>query len=241
MADIGKFIKAVNDYSIIFKKSPNQLKNIYHYTSSMNAVIGITQGRFWATNMQDFRKPDEDKNEGVLILGEILNYMSEKQGRIVQRMREFISADELKEKFMSKYRTYVISTCVNDNSGKMWNNYAKESGYQIVFDKSHLLKSLILVEKNGCVRTDNNIFKHAPIVYDNNQHNEIIDKEYNRLLQSIKCDPDNMPDYMIEYVLLHLMYIGNFFKTDYYSSEEEYRILINTSEPKNEIMKLFFT
>ena len=113
MVDIGNFIQAVNNYSVILDNDLDQFKNIYHYTSSVNAVIGITQGRFWATNMQDFRKPDEDKNEGVLILDEILNYISEKQERVVQRMREFISADELKEKIMSKYRTYVISTCAS--------------------------------------------------------------------------------------------------------------------------------
>ena len=89
-----------------------------------------------------------------------------------------------------------------------------------------------------CLNTDsvylwNNYAKE--IVYNTNKQIEIIKEEINELVAEKEAGFDEI--IKIEYILDHLMYVGNFYKQEYdseneYKNEQEYRFVINTAVPQ---------
>ena len=226
-----------NDYGCINKNDVDDIFELGHYTKYPEAVFNITQGCFWATDIPDFN----DGLEGVYILkriNELLKNMvdakllSEEQKGYVEK---YIGSDEKINQYISDHVTSIVSLCRNLDSEYMWENYAGENGYCIQFNKEELLKSMYFRCKNG-VSHDENYIKHAPIVYDSKEQVSIISKEVKEML--LVKDDTLIEEYTIEYIIRHLMYVGNYYKkhsasdTDApYENEEEYRVLINTSVP----------
>lgn len=229
---MGRFIKRFNDYSCIKEIDASKIRDLSHYTSSINALSNICQGEFRATDIKDFG----DKCEGKLILQRISNILFE-ENIFSKEQKEYvytlIGDDEKIAEFISGCRTAVLSMCVNTNSKYLWNNYAKENGYNIIFDKKMFTDDLCFYTING-ERKDKKYIKHASIIYDTNKQVEIIQKEIRDLmLQNADGFDINLKIY---YILRHLMFVGNFYKQEsdlenQYQNEQEYRFLINTAVP----------
>ena len=227
-----EFIKRFNDYSCIKKNDTSDIICLSHYTSNINALSNICSGEFWATDIQDFG----DKAEGRLILQRI-NEIAAKENIFSDEQKQYLDnliGDNNKiEKFISKHRTAVLSMCLNTDSKYLWNNYARENGYNIIFDKNAFVDSVFFCTANG-ERIDKNSIKHSKIIYDTNEQVEIIKKEVNDLMMVNGFVFDDAVK--MEYILRHLMYVGNFYKQEYdsenqYKNEQEYRFLINTIVP----------
>lgn len=229
---MGEFINRIIDYSCIKKNDTSDIVCLSHYTSNINALSNICSGEFWATDIKDFG----DKCEGRLILQRIneiiskVNMFSDEQRKYAYNL---IGDDNKIENFISEHRTTVLSMCLDIDSEYLWNNYAGENGYNIIFDKKAFVDSLFFFTANG-ERKDKNYIKHSKIVYDANEQVEIIKKEINDLMVVKEIGFDD--NTKIEYILRHLMYVGNFYKQAYdldnqYKDEQEYRFLINTVVP----------
>lgn len=70
-----------------------------------------------------------------------LNVLSDNQKRYVYNL---IGDDNKIEDFISEHRTAVLSMCLDTNSDYLWNNYAGENGYNIIFDKNMFIDGLFL-------------------------------------------------------------------------------------------------
>lgn len=236
---MGEFIKRFNDYSCIEKNDTLDIVYLSHYTPNVNALRNICSGEFWATDIKDFG----DKCEGRLILqriNEIIskeNIFSDEQHRYVY---DLIGDDNKIEKFISDHRTAVLSMCLNTDSEYLWNNYAKENGYNIIFDKNEFVDSLFFYTANG-ERKDKHYIKHSKIIYNAKEQVEIIKKEMSDLMETNEFGFDDI--IKTEYILRHLMYVGNFYKQEcdidnQYKDEQEYRFLINTVMPTKKHPKI---
>lgn len=231
---MGKFIKKFNDYSCIEKNDTSNIIYLSHYTSSLEAVKNICSGEFWATDIKDFG----DKSEGRLILENVNklileeNIFSKVQKRNVYNLIGDVNKIDM---FISKCRTSVLSMCINTDSEYLWDNYAGKDGYNIIFNKNAFVDSMCFYTKDGQEKNGKYI-KHAPIIYNTNEQIKIIKKEISELIE--KNESKFSDAVKIEYILRHLMYIGNFYKDDNsdnrYENEEEYRFLINTAAPPKE-------
>ena len=130
-----KFIKRFNDYSCIKKNDTEDIINLSHYTSNLNALSNICNGEFWATDIRDFG----DKCEGRLILqriNEIISAIDCFSNEQKQCVCNLIGSDSKIEEFISNHRTAVLSMCLNTDSEYLWDNYARENGYNIILIKS---------------------------------------------------------------------------------------------------------
>lgn len=227
---MGRFIERFNDYSCIVDDGL-KLERLSHYTSNAKAVSNICKGEFWATDIIDF----VDSAEGRLILQRIRGLCLE-PGFLPSEVKEYVSNyigdDEKIAAFISKHRTAVLSMCVNTDSAYLWDAYAKKDGYNILFDKEMFDRSLCFYTVNG-VEKRNNYIRRSKIIYDTEQQITIIKSELNDLL---KINETGFTDEIkMEYILYHLMYIGNFYKEDeHYSKEEEYRYLVNMIHPTDD-------
>lgn len=229
---MGRFIKRYNDYSCIKKNDTEDIVNLSHYTSSADALINICSGEFWATDITDFG----DKNEGKLILYRIKetvlasNLFTDAQKNHVQNL---IGNDNGIDKFISEHRTAVLSMSLNTDSKYMWEYYARENGYNIIFDKKKFLDGLHFFTSQG-EKKDGEYLKHSKIMYSQEEQDKIINEEIRAMLSANEFGFDEQSK--IEYILRHLMYVGNFYKKEQdldvrYADEQEYRILVNTSVP----------
>lgn len=229
---IGKFINRYNNYNCIEKNDTENIIELSHYTSNIDALVNICSGEFWATDIQDFG----DKNEGKLILHRVneivtnLNQFTEKQR---EKLQILIGSSDAIDNFISEHRTSVLSMCLNINSEYMWKNYARENGYNIIFDKRTFIDTLHFYTAKG-EKKENHYIKHAKIIYSVDEQVKIIEKEIADMLSANEFGFDD--NSKVEYILQHLMYVGNFYKNESslderYIDEQEYRILINTSVP----------
>ena len=227
---MGRFVKRFNDYSCIADDDP-KFEHLSHYTSNEGAVSNICKGEFRATDIVDFG----DTAEGRLILQRIRE-LCLGPGFLPSEVKDYVSNyigdDQKILKFVSKHRTAVLSMCVNTDSTYLWKNYAGENGYNILFDKEKFDRSLCFYTVNG-VEKGNKYIRRAKIIYDTEQQIKIIRSELNNLLE-IK-EMGFTDEIKMEYILYHLMYIGNFYKEDEpYSKEEEYRYLVNMIHPTDD-------
>ena len=243
--DESKRLYLHNDYSCIWGNDTDNIAEIGHYTKSVDAVISIMQGAFWATNMLWFRHPGRDLNEGVLVSDDIHRFLSDNKKDALKYMPESClkralektqDACYIKELF-TEYRTHVVSFCMNTNSTYMWNDYAK-NGYELIFDKRAFLDSLSfevgdkragdeIVEKN-----DPKVFKHAPIIYSNQKQMEQIENFIKDYFGKTNIAPIT-EDEDVDLFLRHFMFVGNFYKTEEdFKDEEEYRLLVNSASPE---------
>ena len=123
--------------------------------------------------------------------------------------------------------------CLNTDSEYLWDNYARENGYNIIFDKKAFVNSLFFYTASG-ERKDESYIKHSKIIYDTDVQIEIIKNEIKDLIMANETEIND--SVKMEYILQHLMYIGNFYKQadnvgNQYKDEQEYRFLITTVAP----------
>lgn len=229
---MGEFINRYNNYNCIRKNDTENIKKLSHYTSNIRAVLNICDGEYRATDIRDFG----DKHEGKLILqriNEIIADLGQFTGKQKKKIQTLIGSSDAMEEFISKHRTYVLSMCLNINSEYMWKNYARENGYNIIFDKRKFIDTLHFYTAKG-EKKDGHYVKHAKIIYSADEQVKIIKEEITDLMATNEFNFDD--NSKIEYILRHLMYVGNFYKkefdqSDRYIDEQEYRILLNISEP----------
>jgi len=234
-----------NDYTCISDNDADDIKQIGHYTNSAEVVKSILQGNFWATDMSCFRHPNVDTknktdvNEGVLIFQNIREILQDPNDKSVKCLPESFREKALEkikdqlcvDQFIGDHRTHVISFCKNIYSSYMWEHYAKE-GYELVFNKAAFVKegSLSLVTPSGR-RNEAKIFNHAPIVYDHEKQMAQIEQFIQKYGKNLDSDTED-DDYFVGLFLRHLMYVGNFYKTENdFHEEEEYRLLVNSISP----------
>lgn len=229
---MGKFISRYNNYSCIENNDTEDIVELSHYTSNVEALVNICGGEFWATDINDFG----DKNEGKLILNrinEVVTTLSQFTEEQREKIQTLIGSADAIEKFISEHRTSVLSMCLNVNSEYMWENYAGEDGYNIIFDKRTFVDTLHFHTAKG-EKKEGHYVKHAKIIYSTDEQVKIIEEEIADMLSANEFGFDD--NSKVEYILQHLMYVGNFYKKESnleerYIDEQEYRILINTSVP----------
>ena len=229
---MGKFINRYNNYNCIEKNDAEDIIKLSHYTSNVDALTNICRGEFWATDIQDFG----DKNEGKLILyriNEIVTNLKQLTEEQKKKVHNLIGSSDAIDNFISEHRTSVLSMCLNINSEYMWKNYARGNGYNIIFDKRNFVDTLHFYTAKG-EKKEGHYVKHAKIIYSTDEQVKIIEEEIADMLSANEFGFDDISK--VEYILQHLMYVGNFYKTESslderYIDEQEYRILINTSVP----------
>lgn len=223
-----EFIERFNNYECIKKNDTDDIVELSHYTANSEALINICKGKFRATDIMDFG----DKLEGKLILKRVneiilnLNMFSDNQLKCVN---EIIGKDYKINEFINNHRTFVLSMCLDTNCEYLWKNYAKEDGYNIIFNKKRFIDSICFYTQKDEKR-DKKYIKHSKIIYDTNEQEKIIEEEIRDLLSIVAFDIGEMKK--ISLILRHLMYVGNFYKEECrYKEEKEYRVLINTAIP----------
>ena len=222
-----RFIKRFNDYSCLNSNDAQNVTQLSHYTHGTEVACSICNGIFWATDMKDFK----DRLEGRLILQMVYKICCEDDTLSEEDkgfICDYIGTDKKIENFISAHKTFVLSTCLNTNSQYMWKEYAKENGYNIILNKETFVESLHFFTK-GKVKKCNNYIKHARILYSTDIQHEVIKHELHDLMELDMLGLSKKEK--IDYVLTHLMYVGNFYKGEDYKDEEEYRFLINTINP----------
>ncbi|OUQ62298.1 hypothetical protein B5E53_17865 [Eubacterium sp. An11] len=221
------FFKRFNDYSCIYDNK-KELTTLSHYTNSIDAVLNICKGCFWMTEIMDFG--NDDPKEGVLILEKVFDYIQNniESPEIKKYVTEFIGDEQSRKKFLKDdHTTFVLSTCKNNNSNTMWENYAKEDGYRIEVDFKKFWKSISVSIKGLNKKNRNNeIVKYAPIIYEEKKQENLVMKEFTDLINSQAFGI--VLKEKVKYILQHLMYVGNFYKESYFFEEEEVRFVINT-------------
>lgn len=226
---MGKFINRYINYNCIEKNDTEDIINLSHYTSNVDALVNICRGEFWATDIQDFG----DKNEGKLILhriNEIVTNLKQLTEEQKEKVHNLIGSSDAMDSFISEHRTSVLSMCLNTNSKYMWENYARGNGYNIIFDKRNFVDTLHFYTAKG-EKKEGHYIKHAKIIYSTDEQVKIIEEEMADMLLANEFGIDDISK--VEYILQHLMYVGNFYKKESslgerYIDEQEYRILINT-------------
>lgn len=239
---MDQFLSIYNDYRDIYKPHIDQMGYLYHYTRNIDAIIGIVNGEFWATEMSEFHETNSDANEGILALRQLQDILSRSEcedylpDTIRDKMQEYIADDEHINDFVSQHKTYVLSFCKNPCSEYMWKEYAK-TGYMVVINAEKFVSNLYFNTKNNGCR-DSNYLRGGSITYDNNKQIQNISEYLKRQFE--KKDGYSAygvyDDYAAELAVRHVMYAGNYFKRPYdvcnkhhseYIREEEYRVLAN--------------
>ena len=116
----------------------------------------------------------------------------------IEKVQTLIGNLDAIEKFINDHRTSVLSMCLNTNSEYMWKNYARENGYNIIFDKKMFVDTLHFYTAKGETK-EGHYIKHAKIIYSADEQVRIIKKEITDMLSANEFGFD--ANSKIEYIL----------------------------------------
>lgn len=213
----------------------------YHYTSPQG-LLSILGEENPSIRFTDVRYMN-DKSEMVLFVKRLLEVLDQgdypftkeivDELLLVRHSKEDylnlkisqIEFSEAKIKFDS-LRSFVFCTSRSNDDLNMWNYYVKNGnyqGYNIGFNIYNLLKSFDTSESNYA---DNVIIRYGQVIYTKEEQHRFItdiitdiEKEQNKDLAMIKLRG-------------HIENYSMFFKSEFFKSEVEYRIVIEISQKK---------
>lgn len=212
---------------------------IYKYVADNKAVSGIVEGCIWATSIRSFwiagsGSNAPDTSEGRLILEYVRDFLKHEISKTTlyhNELNRLISTDDPYEAVFKNNQTCVVSLSVRGDSKYLWENYAKNDGYIIEFDKKAFLDSLLL--KTPSCMYDSSIFHHASVEYNKHEHIRKMGKaleEMSHLISKDCCLTDNVK---AEYILERLIFLSMFYKKEIYANEQEYRVALTVDSRRN--------
>lgn len=257
-----KFLKVYNDYSAIESKDDPNIKTLYHYTQSPEAVVGICKGderhdsHFRATILKDFWNENEDAEEGRRFIGYLKDYFDDKSDHplnpfVLKALNNEYKNEKEKynlDSIIGENNSAVLCTCLDSDLENMWENYAgvqEESaiGYKLVIDKERFLESLYIKvnnQKKSESAFGESIFKFTPIIYEEKKQKDIIEEFVKEFLEASDINELSEMD-RVRYILLHSEFLSIAFKNgERFKNEEEYRIWANiANSDENEMLEGF--
>lgn len=212
---------------------------IYKYVADNKAVSGIVEGCIWATSIKSFwvtgsGSNPPDTSEGQLVLEYVRDFLKDEKNKTTlyyNELNKLISTDDPYKTVFKNNQTCVVSLSVCGDSKYLWENYAKNDGYIIEFNKKRFLDSLLL-ETPSCIY-DSSIFKHAAVEYNKYEHIRKMEKaleEMSHLISKDCCLPNNDK---AEYILELLIFLSIFYKKEEYANEQEYRVALTVDSRRN--------
>ena len=129
------------------------------------------------------------------------------------------------------YRTYTCSFSTNSDSLNMWNYYATTSGINIVFDFAwNMIRGSEKTDTNTINKLNNDILLYRGVVlYDLEDKKKCILELLNQLsavYMEAKTELDEYGNLILSTFKESINHMRCFFKNDFFSGEEEYRIVI---------------
>lgn len=226
-----------NNYSYVQNDHISDEDKIYHYTSNIDALEGIVDGKLWATDLNYFRtSKNEDNMEGRLILTQLKDYLEKfSNTSYAEGMHSILNSEEVNI-LLSRIDVYAASLSFQGLSKYLWDNYSNSDGFIIEFNKKKFLDTLKIFTPSG-ERNDKQIFKHAKIIYDEEKQKAIMQEAILKLLELLKKDICLVDKDKIWIALKKVMFLGMYYKQSAYSAEKEYRIIVETLSHTNERLK----
>lgn len=221
MKDFVKFYNSIKVDDYIDKNVPF----IYHYTSpaGLSGIIKNSKLRFTD------RFYLNDKTEGIYVIKLCLDNID---------FFDFLT-DDFKKAFIKKCnqrieqpqrdRFYVYQCCfsIDKDSLCLWNYYTKTEGikgYNIKINVVDLADKIIPTPYN---KDRVPKLRYGKVIYSEQKQLEILYKIVNLFFEYNKTDMISGEDFVCEYLVDKIMYLGVFFKKPCFEVENEFRLVLD--------------
>ena len=144
----------------------NEIKSIcYHYTNCDNLISIIQNNELWLSNIEYLNDKLEIKYS-IEVFKEALNKSEINQDNRNEFLKSFIDNKKKVTRCI-----YVLSLSMDGDSLNTWNNYGKNDGYNIGFDKNKFIdyvinNKLLIKDKSNNVQKDEYIVNFGNVLYD---------------------------------------------------------------------------
>ena len=239
---VNNFVKMYNGIDLEDYIGNRSVK-IYHYTSPTGFQNIIKNKSLRFTD----RLYLNDKSEGSYCLDLCLKNIDLIAGQATpeykQKLIEMIKyrknnfAQYYQQK---KFNIFQCSFSYDDDNLCLWNYYSKNTGmhgYNLQFDSRKLCNSLIFNHYNESVPR---VF-YGKVIYDQKKQIDIICDICNLFYQYWQREQNSgvRLEWIIDYSIDKILYIGSFFKGKYFSVEKEYRLIIYSQLEESGSYKLY--
>lgn len=216
-----------------FYSSEDESSSIYHYTSCDSLISIILKNEFWLSNIEYVN----DKQE-----------MDYSLGIISKAVEQSNTTSSFKEAFLKKFKKaksgaaksiYILSLCKDNDSLNLWNNYAKNEGYNIGMNLIHLLQAItekkLVIKVNDKEITNNYIPAVGHILYDENNQIAFFSRmteiyyQISNLKSETKEDGKIIHDQQLNLWKIYIMF-SYMIKRSIHKVENEYRVIISVPD-----------
>lgn len=229
-----EFIKLYNSFQ--YQGIEKCQGTIYHYTSP-EGLQGIFETKsLFATDLYFLN----DASEGMYVIKLIQDNIE----KLCQNNEKLIKAvkHELRLLRLGKWteliHNYTISFSMNGDSLEMWNYYTKGSsiqGYNIGFDIDKLASTIqieILDDEGHQIKRNEDkhlVLYQGKVIYDRNRQLELIESIFNKFYNKYnELGDEQMLSITAHYMVSKAMNYGQFFKSEAFDIEKEYRFIFST-------------
>ena len=219
--DFAKFYNNIKVDDYIDKNVPS----IYHYTSPVGLSSIIKGSKLRFTD----RFYLNDKSEGIYVIKLCLDNID---------YFDFLSP-KFKESFLKKcnqrimqpqrdrFYVYQCSFSIDKDSLCLWNYYTKSDGI-----KGYNIKMNVDELADKIKPTPHNIdrvpkLRYGKVIYSKDKQLEILYKIVKLFFEYNKTDAISGEDFVCEYLVDKIMYIGVFFKMPFFEAENEFRLVLD--------------
>lgn len=207
----------------------NKSQPIYHYTSpdGLNGILSQNTLRFTDRNYLN------DYSEGRYVMelcqkSRVSSLLPEKYKGYFKNLCKEMLDNPLKK----KVPTFQCSFSVNSDDLPLWNYYSKSEGikgYNLCFDSDELINNIKTSSYDSSEKSGSRLTVFGGnVIYNKRKQIKIIKQVITDFLKCITKNIENdvFCKMVIELLIDKLLFIGSFFKPDYFKCEEEYRLLI---------------
>ena len=191
-------------------------EKIYHYTSA-EGLMGIVQNKeLWFTNIYFLN----DNQEVFYTYNLLLDLIEELKGSIKRELYKHIEDRcncVLSEGYLNyesgvigRHEYYIASFSLDDDNLSLWNYYSKSdvTGYNIEFHYDKFLKKFSI---------------YGEVCYDSEEQKQMLRNTIHKINPYINGKNN---DYYLNKLFINFIIYSLFFKHQNFSSEKEYRIII---------------
>ena len=215
--------KVINDRFKKYFQSDCDSGILYHYTDESAFLKIITSNEIRITNVNYF----DDRLEydyGIRLAIAILKELTNKNG---YEEKFFYSIEcEILKFYINRHYYYIFSSCLQNDNNYLSNNYAKQEGCCIGFDKEWLIEG---DGNNGyidnCDKSVSYTLGHGKVIYDKEEQNNIISEYITGLYETWRVLKSEI---LMEFLPMNLADYLLMFKTEDFKSEKEFRVVFNT-------------
>ena len=209
-------------YNKLHLEKGEQSPFIYHYTSSEAAQSIISRGRIRFTDRYYLNDASEGRYvldlclENIDTLLSVSSFRNHLERKITER-KEKIQRDN--------FYVYQCSFSTNPDSLCLWNYYSKNQsikGYNFKFSTDNLNKTIKPTVKNENKKAT---VYFGKIIYDKTKQIDIIKRLLQKFVDFLQTDTQH-EEFVAAYAVDKIIEQGTFFKMEFFSVEEEYRLAI---------------